>query len=180
MKHLLTLLAVLLPTAALAHPGHEIGFGAGVLHPLGGADHILAMVGLGLWAASHSAAGRWAMPVTFVTAMAAAFALVLPMPIVEPLILASVILLGAAIGFAFRAPLAVALPLVAVMGFAHGTAHADAASGLTFAVGMIAATAALYGLGALLGLMLHRNARRAAGALTLIAGAWLAMAGVTP
>ena len=40
----------LLPQAALAHPGHGVATGAeaGFLHPLMGADHILAMVAVGL------------------------------------------------------------------------------------------------------------------------------------
>ena len=33
---------------ALAHPGHEA---SGFLHPFTGLDHMLAMVGVGLWAA---------------------------------------------------------------------------------------------------------------------------------
>ena len=37
---------------ASAHPGHEgAGFVHGLLHPLGGLDHILAMVAVGLFAA---------------------------------------------------------------------------------------------------------------------------------
>ena len=44
---------VLLPQAALAHPGHGAAMGpeAGFLHPLLGADHVLAMVAVGLLAA---------------------------------------------------------------------------------------------------------------------------------
>ena len=33
---------------ALAHPGHEA---SGFLHPFTGMDHLLAMVGVGMWAA---------------------------------------------------------------------------------------------------------------------------------
>ena len=48
MKRLLSL-ALILPTAALAHSGHDHGsVGGGFAHPLGGADHVLAMVALGL------------------------------------------------------------------------------------------------------------------------------------
>ena len=54
MKRLLSL-ALILPTAALAHSGHDHGsVGGGFAHPLGGADHVLAMVALGLLAAAQA------------------------------------------------------------------------------------------------------------------------------
>jgi urease accessory protein len=175
MKKLLAL-ALLTPTAAMAHPGHGFGFDAGVLHPLTGADHLLAMVGVGLWAAQQTT-HRWALPAAFLAAMVAAYALPLLMVAVEPMILASVILLGLAVSLALRAPLRVTVPLVALMGLAHGTAHAAEGTGTTFALGMIATTAALHALGAALGLTLNRLALRLTGALTLLAGLGLAMAG---
>ena len=50
MRRTICLTAVLLAAAspALAHPGHEA---SGFLHPFTGLDHLLAMVGVGLWAA---------------------------------------------------------------------------------------------------------------------------------
>ena len=41
---------VMLPGAALAHTGHgdASGFTHGFMHPLGGIDHVLAMVAVGL------------------------------------------------------------------------------------------------------------------------------------
>lgn len=52
-------LALLLPTLAMAHPGHheiEVSQGllAGVLHPLMGLDHLLAFVALGVLIAKSS------------------------------------------------------------------------------------------------------------------------------
>jgi urease accessory protein len=45
---LLSGLALSLPAAA--HPGHaETGFAAGLLHPLTGLDHLLALLAVGLW-----------------------------------------------------------------------------------------------------------------------------------
>ena len=71
MKKPLLLLAFL-PGTALAHPGHDTGTVlAGAAHPLGGADHILAMVALGLLAAQIGGRALWALPVTFVSAMLA-------------------------------------------------------------------------------------------------------------
>ena len=35
---------------ALAHPGHvEMGFADGMLHPLTGIDHLLALLAAGIW-----------------------------------------------------------------------------------------------------------------------------------
>lgn len=51
----LALIAMLLPLAASAHTGADggvhHGFATGFLHPLTGADHLAAMVAVGLWSA---------------------------------------------------------------------------------------------------------------------------------
>ena len=179
MKRILPLLLILTPTVAVAHPGHDFGPYAGLLHPFTGADHMLAMVGVGLWAALQTRA-RLALPLAFLTAMTLGFVLAAmgwTLPATEPLILASVILLGAAVTLSLRAPLALTLPLVALFGLAHGAAHGTEGSGPAFALGMLAATAALHGAGAALGLTLNRMTLRLAGAATLIAGLGLAFTG---
>ena len=43
----LTVLLLAAAGPAFAHPGHE---GSGFLHPFTGIDHLLVMVGVGLWA----------------------------------------------------------------------------------------------------------------------------------
>ncbi|HRE53558.1 MAG TPA: HupE/UreJ family protein, partial [Candidatus Competibacter sp.] len=55
-------------SALLAHVSADHGFAAGLLHPLTGLDHLLAMVAVGLFAAR--AAGPKLAPATFVLAMA--------------------------------------------------------------------------------------------------------------
>ena len=64
-----TLLAVAaLP--ALAHPGHV---DEGFLHPLTGLDHLLGMVGVGLWAAllaTRKPSAIFLLPMAFVVMMA--------------------------------------------------------------------------------------------------------------
>lgn len=49
LKKLFTAAALLLaPALAFAHPGHgDNGLVAGISHPLGGIDHLLAMVAVG-------------------------------------------------------------------------------------------------------------------------------------
>ena len=60
---------------ALAHAGHEHGLVAGFLHPLMGADHVAAMVAIGLWAASLGWQRGWLPPVGFLVGMAGGIAL---------------------------------------------------------------------------------------------------------
>lgn len=174
MKRILILALTLAPTAAFAHPGHGADLVSGLNHPFLGADHLLAMTGVGLWAAQQQGRARIALPLAFLIAMAAGFALTLPA--FEPVVLASVILLGAAITLALRAPLHATLPVITVFGLAHGAAHGAAGNGPAFALGAIIATAALHAFGATLGVTLNRTALRSTGALTLVAGLSLAMA----
>ncbi|MES2432196.1 MAG: HupE/UreJ family protein [Pseudomonadota bacterium] len=185
MKRILIALPLLLiPSIALAHPGHGFGLEAGFLHPFTGTDHLLAMVGVGLWAAILGGRARWALPAGFLGAMAlgGAFAMNLGLgaaaQAVEPAIIASVILLGAVVALALRAPLAMALPLVGLFGLAHGAAHGAemVGSGLAFGAAMLTATALLHGAGLALGLTLHGKLARALGGVTALAGLALAFA----
>jgi urease accessory protein len=182
MKRILASLPLLLlPSVALAHPGHGLGFEAGALHPFTGADHLLAMTGVGLWAATLGGRAKYALPLAFLAAMAAGAVLVPGLgtltSTVEPMVLASVFLLGGAVALTLRVRLAFALPLVALMGLAHGAAHGTEGSGAGFGLGMLAATAALHGLGLGLGLTLNRAALRISGAVAFLAGVTLAFAG---
>ena len=69
-------IAISLPAIAQAHIGHDIGHGEaigfmhGLEHPIGGLDHILAMVAVGLWAAQLGGHAVWSVPLAFVGAMA--------------------------------------------------------------------------------------------------------------
>ncbi len=81
----------------MAHSGHGDGFQAGFLHPMGGADHILAMLAVGLWAAMRGGRAILFWPVAFVSAMLGGFALAqfgFVVPKLEAMILASVIILA--------------------------------------------------------------------------------------
>ena len=151
--------ALLFPSVALAHSGHEVGspFLAGLAHPVGGVDHLLAMLAVGLWAASVGGAALWTLPAAFVTAMIAGGALGaahIALPMVEPMILASSVVIGAAVATAVRPSLSVMQLMVVAFGIVHGHAHGaeGPAAGLaTYALGFVLATAALHGVGQLLG-----------------------------
>lgn len=140
---------------ALAHivPLTQGSVASGLLHPLTGADHLLAMVAVGLWAAMAGGRALWALPAAFVSAMLTGYLLALSgiaLPMVEPMILASVIALGAVIAFAARLPLGASVAMVAAFGLAHGAAHGAEVGGsgqFVFGVGFTLATALLHGAG---------------------------------
>lgn len=187
MKFLSSLsLALILPAVALAHGGHEHeagSFASGAAHPVSGADHVLAMVVLGLLAAQVGGRALWALPAAFVGAMifgGVVGAAGAPFPGVEPMILASGVILGALVALALKAPLPVLIGMSAIFGAAHGWAHGaeGPAAGLAiYALGFAAMTAALHGAGILVGRALPALALRAAGGATMLAGAFLAVAG---
>jgi urease accessory protein len=156
MRRLLPATLAMLPLPALAHTGlgHVAGFTAGFAHPLGGADHLMAMVAIGLWAGLMGGRAAWALPLAFLSAMAVGGGLGMMgvgLPMVEAGIAGSVIVLGALVALAVRPPLAVGLGLAALFGLAHGHAHGaemlDGAGAATYAAGFLLATAGLHAIG---------------------------------
>lgn len=150
-----TLAAVSLATPAFAHlpPGEYGSFMAGVSHPVFGLDHVLAMVAVGLWAAQIGGRAVFWVPTAFVLAMLAGFGLALaglPLPFVEPAILASVIVLGAVVALALRPDPRLAMAVVAALALFHGHAHGGELGGavaLQFGAGFAVATALLHAAG---------------------------------
>ena len=172
---------VLLALPASAHPGHAESFVQGLAHPLSGADHMLAMIAVGLWASLRGAGALWAWPAAFVVAMLGGFVLgqTNGRMSVEPMILASVIALGALTAADARAPTTLGVILIASFGLTHGYAHGAEAPGasLSFPLGFMISTIGLHlaGLGA--GLSLKRPALvRLLGAGTALGGLALALA----
>src|SRR5262249_21310528 len=68
---LLTAALTLIPAAAFAHTGvgDAHGFATGFAHPLGGLDHILAMMTVGIFAWQLGGRALWLVPAAFVLAM---------------------------------------------------------------------------------------------------------------
>jgi urease accessory protein len=156
----------LVPSLALAHPGlpgHAHDLANGFLHPLGGIDHVLAMVAVGLFAAQLGGRALWLVPASFVAMMAAAGLAAMNgvvVPMTEVGIAASIIVLGAAISLRLAMPVAAAMALVGFFAMFHGYAHGlempETASGLLYGLGFVAATALLHGLGIGIGLAVGR------------------------
>ena len=183
------------PAYAHLDPVEHGSFAAGFSHPLFGTDHILAMVAVGLWAAllARGADRRalWFVPAAFVGTMLAGFLAAMagtPLPFVEPVILASVVVIGLLAAIALNVPVPVAMAMVGFFAFFHGHAHGgeigEAGAG-TYAAGFVVATALLHAAGVGLGLLLGRapggpagrRLTRTAGAITALGGLWLALAG---
>lgn len=179
----LAVIAAALAGPALAHTGVGAvhGFGAGLLHPLFGLDHVLAMVAVGLWAGLTGGRARLAYPLAFVGMMILAGLWGMSgaqLPGVEIGIAVSVVVLGLAIAVRATPPLAAGAAACAIFAIFHGYAHGAelpaGASGLGYALGFVLATAALHGAGlGLAGLLAAR-----APLLARVAGGGLALAGV--
>ena len=157
---------VFAPAAALAHPGHDGagGLAHGFFYPLTGIDHVLAMIAVGVLAAQYGGRALWLVPVSFLVAMAAAGAIGMagiPVQIVEAGIGLSVVILGLMIAFQIKPPRLVAMVVVGFFalfhGYAHGSEMPGGLAGLSFAAGLLGATALLLGAGVGLGLLLQRR-----------------------
>jgi len=156
---LLSILAF--PSVAEAHvgTGPASQLWNGLLHPLGGPDHLLAMVGVGLWAAQRGGRAIWLVPLAFVSVMAVGNVLAvaaISLPFVEPAIIASVLILGILIAAAVRLPLAASALVVGLFALVHGHAHGTemplTASGFAYAIGFVLTTALLHLCGIAFGL----------------------------
>jgi urease accessory protein len=171
---------VTLVQSAEAHvgpPGHAHDVVSGFMHPIGGVDHVLAMVAVGVFAAMLGGRARWALPLSFVAMMLlgglSGFA-GFNVPYVEIGIAASVIAFGLVIALEWKAPVALAAALVGLFAVFHGVAHgaempADA-SIYSYALGFASATALLHVVGLGLGFSLLRFAK--------VSGIAIALAGL--
>jgi urease accessory protein len=156
-------LTIGLSPLAQAHvqAGQPLGFFQGLGHPLGGLDHILAMVGVGLWAAQLGGQALWLLPTIFVSVMAIGGSIGLTglsLPFIEPGILLSDLVFGLVILGAARWTRIASTSLVALFALFHGYAHGAEmpanALALHYGLGFMAATAFLHlvGMGAVVGL----------------------------
>ena len=179
----IAVLAILWAQPALAHvgKGEAAGLLTGLLHPISGWDHVLAMVAVGLWGAQLGAPAIWMLPVAFplVMAMGAMLGFLgVSVPGIEYGIAASGILLGAAVMLELRPPLVAAAVVVGVFaifhGHAHGTELPPGQSPLLYSMGFVMATGCLHALGIGIGAV-HRwgwgeKLVRAAGAVVAVGG----------
>jgi urease accessory protein len=186
MRALIALMLIALPTAALAHTGHgeTAGLLHGFMHPIGGLDHILAMVAVGVFAFVLGGRALMMVPLAFIGMMIVGFLLGangVEVPFVELGIALSSVVIGGAAALGKPMPTAAAMSLVGVFAVFHGHAHGAEmpanALGLEYALGFVAATALLHlsGIAAALGVSklvgtYGRPVARIAGALFAAGG----------
>lgn len=175
---------VITASTAQAHTGHPIdSAGAGALHPLTGLDHLLAMLGVGVWAAHIGATGErratWLVPASFVVVMALGAIIGLSgvtLPLAEAGVIGSVVLIGLLIAATPRLPLWAPMAVVALFAFCHGFAHgAEMPASLAYGTGVLAATIALHVAGIAGGLLARRLSDQVG---VRIVGGALALAGI--
>ena len=185
--------ALLTTFAVPAHAHEEAGAAGGVVagfsHPFLGADHMLAMIAVGIWGAFLGRPLLVLLPMVFPVMMTVGAALAMasiPFPPVELGIAISVIALGLLILAAVRAVPAIACSLIAIFalfhGYAHGTELPETADPVGYSVGFVLATGLLHlagiGLGLLKNLRFGELGLRAAGAVIAAAGVMFLTAGL--
>ena len=183
----LSLVGTAVASPAFAHTGigDTTGFLHGFLHPIGGIDHVLAMVAVGLFAALLGGRALWLVPLSFVTMMAIGGTLgmaAINLPFVEIGIGLSVVALGAVVALRLNMPIAAAMGFVGFFaifhGYAHGAEMPDTVSGFSYGAGFVLATALLHACGIGLGLRLGTPADVRVRRIAQVAGTAMAFAGI--
>jgi len=174
------------PVAASAHVGagdtHD--FVHGFSHPLGGIDHVLAMVAVGLFAAQLGGRALWLLPFTFVSVMTVAGIAGMAgakIPLVEIGVGMSVVVFGLAVALQLSVPMVAAMGLVGFFAIFHGHSHGaempESLSGFAYGVGFICATAVLHVIGVGLGLAIGKTGQVYSRRIAQIGGSAMAIAG---
>jgi urease accessory protein len=161
LPYLAIALAITAPgQPAFAHEQAGVGGGlvSGLLHPLTGMDHLIAMVAVGIWGAQLGAPAIWVLPITFPLVMALGGVmgvLHIPLPMPEVAIALSALVLGVAVALRLRLPFVAAAVVVAVFAVFHGHAHGaelpGSANPLAYGVGFVVATGLLHLCGITIG-----------------------------
>lgn len=179
-------LATLLPSAAYAHTGvgDTSGFAHGFMHPIGGLDHVLAMIAVGLLTARLGGRALWLVPLSFVTMMiVGGIAGVggIGLPFVELGIAGSILALGFVIALGRQIPTPLAMALAGFFAIFHGHAHGTEmpvdAAGFAYGAGFVVATALLHAAGIALGNGADRLAGAWSAKASQVAGGLMAAAG---
>jgi len=152
----LTAFCSLLPLLAQAHSadGAFSGWNDGFWHPLSGWDHVVVMLGVGLWAARQGGRALWLYPVTFIGLLGIGGVAGISgfnLPGSEAAILGSVVFIIGLMIRRSRPSVPVALLLIGSFGFCHGFAHGRELPGslnvTAFGSGILLATVLLQAIG---------------------------------
>lgn len=157
----LAILMGLIPSVVHAHDGSQVPFGgflSGLVHPVLGYDHLLAMLSVGILSAQIGGRAIWTVPATFVCIMAIGGALGLfdiGLTSTELGIAASLVLLGAIIAAERKLPILLAMTGVGFFaifhGYAHGSEMPTTAEPVLYAIGFLTGTALIHIAGLVIG-----------------------------
>ena len=160
------LLSFLTPEASWGHvQAGTVGDGkfiSGLIHPVTGLDHLVAMVAVGLWGAILGPPAIWLLPIAFplIMAFGAVLGIIgIALPGIEVGIAASGIVLGILVATNTRLPITIAFLLIAFFaifhGHAHGTELPDFGVPLLYAAGFVISTGLLHLCGIALGVLIR-------------------------
>ena len=175
--------------AAYAHAfvGEDVSWLAGLLHPLTGIDHVLALLAVGLWGTQQGGSKQWQLPLAFSSVMMLGAIIaqhgLLPLPSVEIGVGGSVLLLGLMLTFAARLSTFTTLLIVSFFALFHGYAHVGEIPGnmalASYLSGLLLTSLVLLCTGVMLGLWVravrYEELLRIGGLALGIAGGWLCM-----
>lgn len=158
----LSILVMFSPILASAHLvfAEQVGGGfvAGLMHPVLGVAHLLAMLSVGLLSAQMGGRAIWTVPLAFVTVMLLGGVLAIQgihLFSVELGIAVSVFALGLAIAIEKKLPPALAMLCVGLFalfhGYAHGVEMPNLAQPVSYVLGFVFGTAAIHAVGLLMG-----------------------------
>ncbi len=170
-------------SVANAHGVQGGGLINGLMHPVFGPDHLLAMVAVGILSVQIGGRAIWTVPSAFLIFMLFGGILGMndvPFPAVETGIALSVVILGIAIALATKLPTLLAMAFVGIFGMFHGYAHGmempTVAEPALYATGFILSTAGLHIAGVFIGVISHKIPK---GDIVLrVIGAFIAAVGV--
>jgi len=152
-SHLAAAALLVSPLVAFAHTGHgDHTFNDGFTHPFLGVDHLLAMLVVGVWSVLNARSNKvWLAPATFVSLLAVGAFLGqqgLIVPQLEPLVAASVLVLGVMLTLPFSLGLSAALTVIGGFALFHGMAHGgELEHGSAIMSGIVLGSAVLHACG---------------------------------
>ncbi|MDR7094876.1 HupE/UreJ family protein [Hydrogenophaga laconesensis] len=178
-RFLIALALSALSFSAFAHVGeaHDHGgFLTGFVHPITGLDHLAAMLAVGVWSAMTTRR-LWIAPLSFAALLLGGALLAqsgIAFPAIEPMIAASMLVVGLLLAAQVKLPEAAGAVLVGAFALFHGAAHGQELADGSALAGMVAGTALLHTAGIAIGL----GFRRANQWLPRLAGAAVALMGL--
>ncbi|WP_028302098.1 HupE/UreJ family protein [Oceanospirillum beijerinckii] len=171
--------STLMTTPALAHSGHDVSsIASGLLHPLTGLDHLLAISAIAIWGSRQEKINPLALIIAFLFMMALGGVLGIQgllIPGVESAIIVSVLALGLLMARQVQLGTATGIVMTMAIAFVHGQAHGGEvanATALAYIAGYLISCAALMAAGNKAGQWLNQRPR-----LTLVLGSAVSLTG---